>query len=61
MIKREEQLSPRRKTCPRTYLSTKNAKLADLGSNPGLRSEGPATNRPSHGTAPKTEKNLHYI
>jgi len=61
MIKRGKHWSSRRKTCPNTYLSTKDAKLTDLGSNPSLRSERPATNRPSHGTASKTKINFNYI
>jgi hypothetical protein len=40
-----------RKTCPSATLSTINPTWTDLGSNPGLRSERPATNRLSHGTA----------
>jgi hypothetical protein len=40
----------RRKTCPSATLSTTNLTWTDLGSNPGLRGERPATNRLSHGT-----------
>jgi hypothetical protein len=40
-----------RKTCPSATLSTTNLTWIDLGSNPGLRGERPATNRLSHGTA----------
>jgi len=32
-------------------LSTTNPRCADLGSNPDLRGQEPATNRLSHGTA----------
>jgi hypothetical protein len=39
------------KTCPSVNLSTTNPTWTEPGSNPGLRSEGPATNRLSHGTA----------
>jgi hypothetical protein len=38
-------------TCPNATLSTTNLTWTDLGSNPGLRGERPATNRLSHGTA----------
>jgi hypothetical protein len=41
----------RRKTCPSATLSTTNPTWTDPGSNPGLRSGRPATNRLSHGTA----------
>jgi hypothetical protein len=41
----------RRKPCPSATLSTTNSTWTDPGSNPGLRSERPATNRLSHGTA----------
>jgi hypothetical protein len=41
----------RRKTCPSATLSTTNPTCTDPGSNPGLRSERPATNRLKHGTA----------
>jgi hypothetical protein len=46
-----EEPTTRRKTCPSATLSTKNPTWSDLGSNPGLRGERPATNRLSHGTA----------
>ena len=46
-----ESLPTRGKTCPSATLSTKNHTWTDPGSNPGLRSEMPATNRLSHGTA----------
>jgi hypothetical protein len=46
-----ENRSPRRKTCPSAILSTTNPTWTDLGSNPGLRGERPATNHLSHGTA----------
>jgi hypothetical protein len=39
------------KTCPSATLTTTNPTWIDPGSNPGLRGERPATNRPSHGTA----------
>jgi hypothetical protein len=38
-------------TCRSATLSTTNPTWTDLGSNPGLRGERPATNRLSHGTA----------
>jgi hypothetical protein len=38
------------KTCPTSTLPTTNPTWSDLGSNPGLRGERPATNRLSHGT-----------
>jgi hypothetical protein len=41
----------RKKTCPSATLSTTNPTWTDPGSNPGLRSERPETNRLSHGTA----------
>jgi hypothetical protein len=40
----------RRKTCPSATLSTTNPTWTDPGSNTGLRSGRPATNRLSHGT-----------
>jgi hypothetical protein len=46
-----ENRSNRGKTCPSATLSTTNPTWTDLGSNPGLRGERPATNRLSHGTA----------
>jgi hypothetical protein len=46
-----EKPTTRRKTCPNATLSTTNPTWTDPGSNPGLRSERPATNRLSHGTA----------
>jgi hypothetical protein len=39
------------KTYPSATLSTTNLTWTDSGSNPGLRSERPATNRLNHGTA----------
>jgi hypothetical protein len=39
------------KTCLNVTLSTTNPTWTDPGSNPGLRSERPTTNRLSHGTA----------
>jgi hypothetical protein len=46
-----ENRSTRGKTSPSATLSTTNSTWTDPGSNPGLRSERPATNRLSHGTA----------
>ena len=46
-----ENRGTRRKTCLSATLSTTNPTWTDPGSNPGLRSERPATNRLSHGTA----------
>jgi hypothetical protein len=43
--------STRGKPCPSATLSTTNPTWTDLGSNPGLRGERPATNLLSHGTA----------
>jgi hypothetical protein len=43
----------RSKTCPSATLSTTNPTRIDLGANPGLRCERPATNDLSHGTAQK--------
>jgi hypothetical protein len=40
-----------RKTWPSVTLSTTNPTRTDPGSNPGLRVEGPGTNRLNHGTA----------
>jgi hypothetical protein len=40
-----------RKTCPSATLSTTNPTWTDPGSNAGLRSGRPATNRLSHDTA----------
>jgi hypothetical protein len=41
----------RKKTCPSATLSTTNPTWTEPGSNAGLRSGRPATNRLSHGTA----------
>jgi hypothetical protein len=41
----------RRKTCPIATLSTKNPTWTDLGANPGLSGDRPATNRQIHGMA----------
>jgi hypothetical protein len=41
----------RRKACPSATLFTTNPTWIDPGANPGLRSERPATNDLSHGTA----------
>jgi hypothetical protein len=43
--------SCRKGTCCSAILSTTNRTWTELGSNPGLRGERPATNRLSHGTA----------
>jgi hypothetical protein len=43
-----------RKTCPSAILPTINPTWIDPGANPGLRSERPATNDLSHGTAQVT-------
>jgi hypothetical protein len=43
------------KTCPSATFSTTNPIWTDPGSNPGLRSGRPATNRLSHGTADDLE------
>jgi hypothetical protein len=47
----EENRRTRRKTCSSATLSTTSLTWIDLGANPGLRGEGPATNDLSHGTA----------
>jgi hypothetical protein len=47
-----ENRRTRRNTCPSATLSTTNPTWIDLGTNPGLRGERPATNDLSHGTAP---------
>jgi hypothetical protein len=41
----------RGKTCPSATLSTTNPTWTNMGSNPGLQGERPATKRLSHGTA----------
>jgi hypothetical protein len=41
-----------RKACPNAILFSTNPTWTDLGSNPGLRGERPATNRLSHGHGP---------
>jgi hypothetical protein len=46
-----ENRSTRGKICPSATLSTTNPTWTDPKSNPCLRSERPATNRLSHGTA----------
>jgi hypothetical protein len=48
MILTGENRSTRGKTCPSAIT---NPTWTDLGLNPGLRGEKPATNRLSHGTA----------
>jgi hypothetical protein len=50
-----ENRSTRGKSCPSATLSTTNPTWADPGSNPSLRSERPAINRLSHGTAYSTQ------
>jgi hypothetical protein len=59
----EENRSTRRKTCPSATLSTTNPTWTDPGSNPDLRSDRPATNRLSHGTAfrPLTYENVYQF
>jgi hypothetical protein len=49
-IDRGNRRTPR-KTCPGATFFTINPTWVDLGANPGLRGERPATNRLSHGTA----------
>jgi hypothetical protein len=44
----------RRKTCPSATLCTTNPTRTDLGENPHLRGEKPATNHLSYGTNSKT-------
>jgi hypothetical protein len=46
-----ETRSTRGKTCPSATLSTTNPIWTDLGLNPGLRGDRPATNGLSHGAA----------
>jgi hypothetical protein len=48
------------KTCLSATLPTTNPTWTDLGSNPGLRGERPATNRLSHCTAPGNGFNIPY-
>jgi hypothetical protein len=50
ILTRENRRTPR-KTCPSATLSTTNPTWIDPGAKPGLRSERPATNDLSHGTA----------
>jgi hypothetical protein len=45
---------------PSATLSTTNPTWIELGANPGLRSERPATNRLSHGTATKNSS-VEYL
>jgi hypothetical protein len=52
MILTGENRRTRRKTCPSATLSITNPTWIDPGANPDLRSERPATNDLSHGTAP---------
>jgi hypothetical protein len=51
MILTGENRRTRRETCPNATLFTTYPTWIDLGANPGLRGERPATNRLSHGTA----------
>jgi hypothetical protein len=51
MILKWENRRLRRKTCPSDTLSTKNPTRTALGTNSGLHTEEPATNRLSYGTA----------
>jgi hypothetical protein len=46
-----ENRSTRGKTCPSATSSTTNPTWTNLGSNPNLRGERPATNRLTHDTA----------
>jgi hypothetical protein len=46
-----ENRRTRRKTCPSVTLSTTNPTWIDPGANPSVRSQRPATNDRSHGTA----------
>jgi hypothetical protein len=45
---------------PSATLSTTNPTWIDSGANPGLRSERPATNRLSHGTATNLYKFIYF-
>jgi hypothetical protein len=56
-----ENQSTLRKTCPSATLSITNPTWTDPGSNPGLRSERPGTNRLSHGTAKNNNLLLPYM
>jgi hypothetical protein len=49
-----ENRRTRRQTCPSATLSATNPTWIDLGANPGLRGEKPATNDLSHGTTTVT-------
>jgi hypothetical protein len=51
MILTGENRRTRRKFRPSANMSTTNSTWTDLGANPGLRGERPASNRLSHGTA----------
>jgi hypothetical protein len=51
MILTGENRRTRRETRPSANMSTTNSTWADLGANPGLRGERPASNRLSHITA----------
>jgi hypothetical protein len=67
MILAEENRRTRRKTCPSANLSITNPIWIDPGTNPGLRSERPATNDLSHGKARllletvKAACSMHYL
>jgi hypothetical protein len=50
-----------RKTCPSATSPTTNPTWIDLGANPGLRGERPATNDLSHGTSQQGFYINHYI
>jgi hypothetical protein len=51
-----ENRNTRGETCPSATLSTTNPTWTDTGSNPGLRSGRPATNRLNRGTASRGVK-----
>jgi hypothetical protein len=50
-----------RKTCPSSTLSTTNPTWIDLGVNPGLHIERPATNHLSHGMAPQVNLPVLFL
>jgi hypothetical protein len=54
MILTEENGRTRREACPNATLSITYPSWTDLGDNPGLRSERPATNHLRHGVTFKT-------
>ena len=49
-----------RKTCRSATLFSTNPAWTELGSNPGLRGERPATNSLSHGTANTISLSIYY-